>query len=173
MTLAPSTPPAHSVPAEAAWQLLGEVVPRTTPLLLTHGMTWRDLPGCLAEHELGDPARAPEITLLAVTLVDDRDLPCRGVPVADPATGNIRILARACTGCVFTTAPFELSFMYPLLLKRRAHLLCPATVQTDTPGTVPAICHGFAADPVPATVSIALRLAATGAVVYLDPPPTG
>lgn len=79
-------------------------------------MTWRNLPEHLAEHELGDPGRASELL-------------CRGVPVTDPA-GNVRILARACTGCLVTTAPFELPFTYPLLLRRRAHLLCPATMET-------------------------------------------
>jgi hypothetical protein len=116
MTTLPPTPPAHGALAEAAWRLRGKSVPRATALLLTQEMTWRNLPEHLAEHELGDPGRAGELL-------------CRGVPVTDPA-GNVRILARACTGCLVTTAPFELPFTYPLLLRRRAQLLCPATMET-------------------------------------------
>ncbi|MFD9575356.1 hypothetical protein ACFWBI_36755 [Streptomyces sp. NPDC059982] len=79
---------------------------------------------------------------------DEQDAP----PVADPATGEIRILAKRCTTCVLnpaaTTVPLAPRIHQQFLRKAResqGHVVCHHTLPKVAPaGTPAAMCRGFA-----------------------------
>lgn len=96
-------------------------------------------------------------------------------PVADPATRTVRVCADRCDTCILrprTAATLRPGRVRQLLHDAAAaegHVVCHATL--DTPA--PAICAGYAAHPLAAARSLALRAVRAGAAA-LQPvtPPT-
>ncbi|WP_406205408.1 hypothetical protein OH807_30805 [Kitasatospora sp. NBC_01560] len=99
-------------------------------------------------------------------------------PVADPLTGEVRVLSDLCTTCVYRPgnlmhlAPGRLRQLAREALAKNGHIVCHSTLPAlAPPGTKAAICRGFANAYGPAVY--ALRMAAAyGRLVEVPPPPT-
>ncbi|MER5809081.1 hypothetical protein ABT143_12930 [Streptomyces sp. NPDC002033] len=96
------------------------------------------------------------------------------VPVADPVTGRVRVVAERCGTCDFrpgrhgSLAPGQLARLVAGCLSSEGHLVCHETGEDR--GMLGAVCAGFAAHP-DAHRSLALRVAAAGARLLQHPSP--
>ncbi|MFI7337137.1 hypothetical protein ACIBUY_04255 [Streptomyces sp. NPDC050085] len=94
-------------------------------------------------------------------------------PVADAATGRVRVMVERCATCDFrpgnqgNLAPGQLSRLVRECVADEGHLVCHETGQDS--GQPGAVCAGFAAHP-DAERSLALRIAAAGHVLPQLPP---
>ncbi|MFB8235495.1 hypothetical protein ACFC58_02995 [Kitasatospora purpeofusca] len=98
-------------------------------------------------------------------------------PVADPATGDVRVLSVLCDTCVYrpgnlmNLAPGRLRQLAQEALANNGHIVCHCTLPAlAPPGTKGAICRGFAN--AHGRAVFALRVgAAFGRIVEVPPPP--
>ncbi|TYC73809.1 hypothetical protein [Streptomyces sp. CB01881] len=122
------------------------------------------------DHNQGDTVKYSE----AHTEPDDDPAPA----VADPATGEVRVLADLCGTCIYRPgnlmhlAPGRLRQLAQEALARRGHIVCHSTLPAlAPPGTKGAICRGFAN--AHGSAIFALRMAPLiGRLVEVPPPPT-
>ncbi|WP_327074477.1 hypothetical protein OG196_32055 [Kitasatospora purpeofusca] len=97
-------------------------------------------------------------------------------PVADPTTGEVRVLSDLCGTCIYrpgnlmNLAPGRLRQLAQEALANRGHIVCHCTLPAlAPPGTKGAICRGFAN--AHGTSIYALRMAAMfGRLVEVPPP---
>ncbi|MFJ7279392.1 hypothetical protein [Kitasatospora sp. NPDC098663] len=96
--------------------------------------------------------------------------------VADPATGEVRVLARLCDTCIYRPgnlmhlAPGRVRQLADQALADDGHIVCHSTLPALAPrGTKGAICRGFAN--AHGRAILALRIgAAFGRIVEVPPP---
>ncbi|MET8412392.1 hypothetical protein ABZV34_30580 [Streptomyces sp. NPDC005195] len=82
-------------------------------------------------------------------LYEDDTVSC---PVADEATGEVRVLSERCSTCIFrpgnpfrSTMPTTIRDMIAEAVAVEGHVTCHATLPGSRPaGVEPAICRGFA-----------------------------
>ncbi|MEV7926057.1 hypothetical protein [Kitasatospora sp. NPDC088779] len=96
--------------------------------------------------------------------------------VADPDTGEVRVLARLCDTCIYrpgnlmNLAPGRVRQLAAEALDANGHIVCHSTLPAlAPPGTKGAICRGFAN--AHGNAIFALRIAAAfGRIVEVPPP---
>lgn len=96
--------------------------------------------------------------------------------VADPATKEVRVLARLCDTCIYrpgnlmNLAPGRVRQLAAEALAANGHIVCHSTLPASAPpGTKGAICKGFAN--AHGNAIFALRIgAAFGRIVEVPPP---
>ncbi len=96
--------------------------------------------------------------------------------VADPTTGEVRVLADLCTTCIYRPgnlmhlAPGRVRQLAAEALATNGHIVCHSTLPAlAPPGTKGAICRGFAN--AHGNAIFALRIgAAFGRIVEVPPP---
>ncbi|WP_371517626.1 hypothetical protein [Kitasatospora sp. NBC_01300] len=106
---------------------------------------------------------------------DDETAPA----VADPATGEVRVLARLCDTCIYrpgnlmNLTPGRVRQLAAEALTANGHIVCHSTLPAlAPPGTKGAICRGFAN--AHGNAILALRIAAAfGRIVEVPPPAKG
>jgi hypothetical protein len=174
------------------WPTSADPDPRASIHLTVPGYTTDDtLTWEIADKVLGDLALRPTISVDQVTPYrgtighDEQELGAwsegeQSPPVADPATGEVRVLSRRCTDCIYRkVGGLNLpGNRIPTLIQnaknRDTFIPCHATlpfvlVANGLPPSPAAICHGYAQDNPGVFI---LRLARLiGRIVYLDPPP--
>jgi hypothetical protein len=99
------------------------------------------------------------------------------VPVADEATGEIRLLSERCLTCIYrpgnpfrATMPGRIRTMVADAVADERHVTCHSTLPGSAPaGVEPAICRGFA--DTHGDRSLALRLGDALGLVREVPPP--
>ncbi|MCC9309098.1 hypothetical protein LN042_18760 [Kitasatospora sp. RB6PN24] len=118
------------------------------------------------------PGQQP--TTLTDDVEDDEDETT--AEVADPATGEVRVLADLCTTCIFRPGnlmrlqPGRVRHMVRAALAAGGHIPCHSTLPGVAPaGTKAAICRGFAN--AYGRQILALRIgAALGTILEVEPP---
>jgi hypothetical protein len=100
------------------------------------------------------------------------------VPVADEATGEVRLLSERCSTCIFrpgnpfrATMPARVRNMIADAVADEGHVTCHSTLPGSSPADVePAICRGFA--DTYGDRSLALRLGDALGLIREVPPPS-
>ncbi|MFJ4276264.1 hypothetical protein ACIP29_37625 [Streptomyces coelicoflavus] len=100
------------------------------------------------------------------------------VPVADEATGEIRLLSERCSTCIFrpgnpfrTTMPERIRSMVADAVVDEGHVTCHSTLPGSAPAAAePAICRGFA--DTYGDRSLALRFGDALRLIREVPPPS-
>lgn len=108
---------------------------------------------------------------------EDDDNPGAARPIADPATGTVRLVRDKCATCIFHRGnrmhltPGRVGRMTVEACQTGGHIVCHKTLTGgNTPELPGAICRGFRDTPIAQRLSLALRLIASGVAIplYLD-----